>query len=390
LTGPERHNFQLVFELLPIPAVSPSLAETLRNCPLQAGLSRIAGIRHFLLGNPKAWLGIAYHEVLEKLWTPGQEHLTNDELVDYLWTNAVTALQQRVQGHALDRRFSSPEKWPGYYLVRASVLIRARQALEEHPRQTNAGPSNLKVQPLREQALSAMEGKLVGKPDVLAEGEIRDYKSGIVHEDSADGQKVAKEAYVRQLRLYGHLVRENSGHCPPRGKLMPMQGETIEIELDASACATEAQAAVNLLDMFNASLAAATDVSELANASPAACRWCQYKTICPAFWANVDASWVGDLGSAAICGVLCESPKSVHGGRAFSLSLNIEAGTVGNFPITIGPFDQTVFGEIANYQAGERIRIVNLYARKDGQLAPTSTTLCVRESDCPTFKVPSG
>ncbi len=57
----------LVFELKPIQAISPSLAEILRNCPLQAAISRISGIKRFVLDNPKAWLGTAYYDVLEKL-----------------------------------------------------------------------------------------------------------------------------------------------------------------------------------------------------------------------------------------------------------------------------------------------------------------------------------
>ena len=56
-------------ELTTITAVSPSLAELLRLCALRAGLSRLATTRPLVLGNPKAWLGTAYHEVLEAAGT---------------------------------------------------------------------------------------------------------------------------------------------------------------------------------------------------------------------------------------------------------------------------------------------------------------------------------
>src|SRR5262249_1710927 len=49
-----------------IRATSPTLAETMRSCLMRAGLSRASGSSSFVLGNPKAWLGTAYHEVLEK------------------------------------------------------------------------------------------------------------------------------------------------------------------------------------------------------------------------------------------------------------------------------------------------------------------------------------
>jgi hypothetical protein len=48
-----------------IRATSPTLAETMRACFLRAGLSRATASSKFVLGNPKAWLGTAYHEVLE-------------------------------------------------------------------------------------------------------------------------------------------------------------------------------------------------------------------------------------------------------------------------------------------------------------------------------------
>ena len=81
---PGENDEKLIVELKPISAISPSVAETLRNCPLQAALSRISEIRSFTLENPKAWLGIAYHEVLEKLWSPSYEDLNDEVLVEHL------------------------------------------------------------------------------------------------------------------------------------------------------------------------------------------------------------------------------------------------------------------------------------------------------------------
>lgn len=54
-------------ELPLIPVTNPSLAESMRACLLRAGLSKVPGVWAFVLGNPKAWLGTAYHGVLEQL-----------------------------------------------------------------------------------------------------------------------------------------------------------------------------------------------------------------------------------------------------------------------------------------------------------------------------------
>src|SRR3989442_14088589 len=108
-----KHTTSQLFSLNAIPSVNPSLVEVLRNCPLQAHVSRITGMRMFALGNPKAWLGTAYHKVLEKLWIGMNSDLTEEQLVERLWTSAIDALQQRAVAHPLDRRFAVPEKRPG-------------------------------------------------------------------------------------------------------------------------------------------------------------------------------------------------------------------------------------------------------------------------------------
>src|SRR4026209_822444 len=50
-----------VLALPEIGATSPTLSESMRQCRLRAGLSKTAGASAMILGNPKAWLGTAYH-----------------------------------------------------------------------------------------------------------------------------------------------------------------------------------------------------------------------------------------------------------------------------------------------------------------------------------------
>jgi len=46
---------------------------------------------------------------MEKLWTNRDEALTDMQLIEYLWSDAVESLQQQALAHPLDRRFSAPE-----------------------------------------------------------------------------------------------------------------------------------------------------------------------------------------------------------------------------------------------------------------------------------------
>lgn len=377
----------LVFELKPIQAISPSLAEILRNCPLQAALSRISRIKNFVLDNPKAWLGSAYHDVLGKLWSSTDEELTDMELVEHLWTNAIDMLRQQAIVHPLNRRFATPEKWPGYHLVRSCVRVRVEEVLAEQPRlRATAGPVTKSARVTREQRLTAMDGKLVGKPDVVMDNEIRDYKSGRIYDVTTDGAQAVKQKYVRQLHLYGHLVYEKNGYCPTKGILMPMQGPAIEVNLDPETCAAEAAEAIKLLDSFNAKLAMSEEVISIAKPSPGTCRWCQYKALCPAFWKGVEDSWGEELGSASVRGVLKESPALIQNGRAFSLTVEVSAGSTASSEVSIAPLDGEVHSQLASFQTSDAVRIVNLYQRRGGQLAPTPATLCFLDIDCPLFK----
>lgn len=237
---------------------------------------------------------------------------------------------------------------------------------------------------MREKNLSAMDGKLIGKPDVVLPGEIRDYKSGSILEETADGSQIVKQAYVRQLQLYGSLVHATSGQCPVKGKLLPMQGEAVEIELAPNTCQAAAEEAVDMLNAFNERLACVSGPNDLATPSPHTCRWCQFKATCPAFWANVDDSWAGDLCSVAVRGHLASLPARIHNGRACSLAVEVVNGTVPAGSLTIAPLDATVH-ELDHLRLGDFVRILNLYKRSGAQLAPRAATFCLRECDCPSF-----
>lgn len=108
-----------------IPAVSPSLAEVLCVCALRAGLSREEGAGQFVLGNPKAWLGVAYHAVLQQARDGPKPD--PEGIHEVAWAAAIERQCDRARLHPLDRRFGLPERWPGYHLVRAMAFLRARE-----------------------------------------------------------------------------------------------------------------------------------------------------------------------------------------------------------------------------------------------------------------------
>jgi hypothetical protein len=374
-------------ELSEIRATSPTLAETMRACLLRAGLSKASGSSNFVLGNPKAWLGTAYHEVLEKIVEIDVSQESLDGAVERLWELAIAAQQQRADAHVLDRRFGSPATWPGYHIARASVLLRAGElsaapasAVAPATEELRTGPAST----TREQEFTAFGGRLLGRPDVIRASDVVDYKSGaIVEHDAATQTNVVKAAYVRQLRIYGYLVKQKFGWWPKRGILLPLGGAGVEVELAPSECEREAFDAVALLDAYNGKVRSGAAPQEFASPSPESCRWCAYKLVCPVFWQAASPDWSGQLDGAAVEGPLVGAPSVIHVGAARAIAMDVQAGTEVRRRAQIAPLNPSGHPVIATLVHGERVRLVALRQRTDGMLVPGQRTVLCRVSDLP-------
>lgn len=377
-----------------ISATSPTLAETMRLCHLRAGISRAAGSSAFVVGNPKAWLGTAYHEVLENISGVNSSNENIDGAIEILWTQAVARQHQRAKLHALDQRFGLPPSWPGYYVVRASVFLRARELVAPADiRSSHIGTSKgftREDASIREQKFTAFNGRLVGKPDVIRTSEIIDYKSGsIIEFDEITQADVVKAAYIRQLRIYGFLVKEALGWWPQRGLLLPSAGAGVEVGLQPDDCAREATEAVAILDEYNARLGSSEAPDELAMPSPSNCKWCPFKLVCIPFWKAATAMWSGQLDGAAVEGVLDEQPRAIQAGAAFAVSLQAQAGSETLGQKQIAPLSPNVHPNVPTLTAGDQVRFVGLRVRPDGTLVPTQRTVVARISDLPKVALPT-
>lgn len=371
-----------------IEVTSPSLSEYMRMCPLKAGLSKAAGSSAFVLGNPKAWLGTAYHHVLENILDTRASGEPLEHAAVRLWDEAISAQLERNRRHPIDQRFGTPESWPGYHLAKASVLIKARQLaaapVPERPRGTGTAV-------IRERQFAAFGGALIGRPDVIREPEVVDYKSGAITEyDEQTQADVVKAAYVRQLRVYGYLVHEALGWWPARGVLVPMVGAGIEVPLTADDCTREATEAVQALTAFNAALSDTAPVTSLAKPGPVSCKWCTHKVVCASFWATADETWTGKLDGACVEGVLTSDPQTVHNGSAWAFSIDVLGGSENRGIRQISPLNPTVHALTQTLKGGERIRATGLRARPDGVLLPTNRTVIARVADLPSVVKPGG
>lgn len=370
--------------LRPIKTISPSLAELLRQCKLCAGLSRAEGSSRYVLGNPKAWIGTAYHAVLEAASRQNSGDL--EAIVAETWKLVIEAEYDRARSHPLDRRFGPPESWPGYHLVAAMALVRARDLVPSSPGANRPDASSQPAAPAwHEREFSGFGGRIIGRPDVVRPGEVIDFKTGEVFEDQ-DTEKI-QPAYVRQLRLYAFLVNETLGWWPQRGVLLSMTGARVAIELEPEECKAEAEHAIHLMDEYNQFLAQGASIIDLASPSPTTCRWCPFQLLCPAFWSAIGPNWREGFPSPAVAGTATECPAPVHGGKALKLSLSAEQGTEpSGESICLHPLEPSIHTDLAQIQAGNRVRITGLGRRADDSVAPTIRTQIATECTLPVIK----
>ena len=361
--------------LASISAVSPSLAEVLRVCPLRGGLSRAEGAGRFVLGQPKAWLGTAYHAVLEGAAGSGAAAAHEEA-----WLAAINEQHDRARQHPLDQRFGPPERWPGYHLIRAMALLRAQEIGSPSSNSGRPGAAE-SGGAAREQWLSGAGGRLVGRPDLVRGNAVIDYKTGDIYEQG--DSSAAKASYVRQLQIYAFLVKERTGRWPVRGVLLPMEGPPLEVELEPAACDRASAEAVSLLDQYNRMIVAGVAPARLATPSPEACKWCPYQVLCSAFWAAADESWIDQIGVAAIGGSAPAAPRPIHDGAALALSLTVNEGTGPRGEVGLAPLNPKVHPSLAQVMAGTRVRVTGLARRADGTVIPAVRTVVAPLDDLP-------
>jgi len=332
-------------------------------------------------------LGIAYHEVLETIARVSCEPELLDSTVDNLWNHAVAKQFQRAVSHPLNRRFGSPETWPGYHVARASVHLRAHEIAGSGTCKSNRHSAASGVSSVREKTFAVSDGRLVGRPDVVRGSEILDYKTGDIFEDGENASEPElKSSYVRQLRLYAFIAGSALSIPIRRGTLVPLTGQPVEVELDESSCRDEAQAALARLDLYNERVSVGVSPEDLAAPSPDACSFCPFQVICPALWKTVNDTWFGKLDGELLRGAVAEDLKQLMGGRAFALAVVTQNGTLKPGRLELFPLALDMHHDLSTVKAGDWIRITGLSRRLDGTVFPSNRTVTIKESKVPRIK----
>ena len=303
-----------------IPAVSPSLYETLLGCPARAAWYA-NGPRNVTVAHPSALLGTCFHGVMEALQKGQIQDADDDDRRDAarrLFDQLATQLHSTA--HTLIRvKFSRPEKIPYYNLMRERA---AAVAGSQRTNSSGAGAGAV----LSERRFQSADGVIVGRPDVIEvdRGEVIDYKTG--QPTASDSLRVS-DRESRQLTLYAYLALE-AGVSVTRGTIVRSNGDSASIEISEQAARAEAERARVALAEFNSSVADGRSFSELARPSAPVCRFCPCIPFCEPFWDAADPSWSEECGCHVEGTVRSVEPANVQGTDLVTIEINVSRGTV--------------------------------------------------------------
>ncbi len=324
-----------------------------------------------MLHSTRAWLGTAFHCLMAA--RPADEREAGR-----LWDSAIHNLLIKASGHRLDKRFASPERWPGYYLVRQRAIASAVQTVRP-PRTDPLPTASRSPSSAAELLLTARSGLLAGKPDHFDRQSVTEYKSTLPDPAWPEASSLV-EGYWRQLRLYALLVGETSG-WPLISRIVSASGQVLEQKIDRRECEEEADAAVAGLLAMNQALEAGYGGSDLARPGEIECGQCHYQAICPAFWSwCASASWP-QLREPPARGTLVSIDPGIDG-DLYAITLRLEGRHGDGGPLSVA-LRRSIHGDLTHCRPGAQIRLVRANLRRDGRLRADISTCVFRDDELP-------
>jgi hypothetical protein len=303
---------------------------------------------------------------------------SNEVEAERLWDSAIRELLTAASGHRLDRRFASPERWPGYYLVRQRAVASAVRS-KLSPRMGTPPAKPVQSAAGTEKLLTARNGMLAGRPDQFDRQSVTEYKSALPDPAWPEAASLL-DGYWRQLRLYAVLVGETA-EWPATARIVSASGQVLEQNIDRRACESEADAAVAGLQATNQALERGCGSSELASPGEIACGQCQYQAICPAFWSWCALKSWPELREPATRGTL-ESIDPGVDGDLYAISLQLDGRHGEGGPLSLA-LRRSVHGDLTACRPGEQVRIVHAHVRRDGRLRADISTCVFSENELP-------
>lgn len=270
---------------VPITSLSPTAANDLLACPYRLAWRLDPRFKSLRRPSPSSSLGVVAHAVVEDLAKGLLRGAASDTdartRVEACWSDHVAKAMSVLNTRWAPVSPPQPEDWPGYHLVRARTLRRARRRFGQ------PAPASPAARPLVEESFDAPAAGLSGRPDRV-EGSpgdlcVVDLKTGLAQAGPTARQRL-------QLLVYCHLVGAATGDVPTRVAIEDPSGRRWEESVsrdEIAAVVAEVQAARGRYE----AAAASSEGPMMASPGPDTCRYCPYRTVCGPYWESLETSW---------------------------------------------------------------------------------------------------
>jgi CRISPR/Cas system-associated exonuclease Cas4 (RecB family) len=347
----------------PVQYVTPSSAYSISQCKLKVAYRSDQGYRGKTPSSQASRLGTACHEVLEAAGRGELPRSTGPEwrtAFDAKWGAAIRKQEEEASGNRFERHWPPAAKWRNY-----SIRKIATRRLAEELSAAGDGAA-----PVLEERQEAFGGRLRGRADVIRRGaettEIQDYKTGSLFESGSDE---LKESYRMQMLLYAALEEAETGRCPVRATLVPLEGERVSLEITSEDVAAAAEEALAGLDAYDQAIESGTPAQELGSPGLDACRFCTYAVRCPRFWQSATPEWAGE-GVLAVAGHVLRLEHAEHG--SVGILLDVTSGSGGEGEAWIYGVDPERFYLAATAEPGSAIGATGLAGDPDSRAFRTT------------------
>jgi RecB family exonuclease len=272
---------------LPIGIFSPSLANQLLRCELQAAFARDSRFQYLRRGNTFTTLGSVSHRIIETAFTdPVSQSDTTDVNSRYseLWDLEIALGKSRLDEEWSPSVPPPPIDWPGYQLTRIRTIRRAVKIYSNRPAIPGERIDGTGI----EHELRDEVSGLVGRPDRV------EYEGGSLHVvDLKTGLNQAEPTpdQFRQLHLYALLVERTTGRWPASIRVENASGNRWETSLDPDDAENALAEVVSAVNRFNSSIDGPEEIGARATPDATRCRWCHYRVVCGKYWDSLSVDW---------------------------------------------------------------------------------------------------
>ena len=295
----------------------------LNSCHLRAAYDCDRDVSDFLRrGSLYTALGNAAHALEEAVHRgdfDAEDETTLEAAIDRCWSESLILELDLLQAQWPEYRIPRMRDLPRYATIYCNATGRAAESIRS--RVSTALPHQYARV---EQTLVDEDNAILGRPDrYVVDGDgfsVFDIKSGVVDSEISP-------AHRHQLLTYCHLIERETALTPKAIAIQDIEGHLVSEKVSSVQVAEHISTILESRSRFLKRVGNTREWKDSASPSQEACRFCDYRVICPAYWGQPaddihEHDFKGSVISVPMPGVFTLSPDHKREGQPEIVSVS--------------------------------------------------------------------